>query len=174
MAKKRKRLVDDLPEKRRLFVLAYLGEAKRNQSEAARIAGYKQARMEGGRLMTDDAVVAAIEELQREMGDDTDSRVMQIAELRAFWSAVARGEHTEQRVAGELGVIDVDVAMKDRLRASELLGKSGGAFVTEAKVQIVDAPKTVEEARQRLAAMAAVIGAAESDSGDDDEEGEDE
>lgn len=45
-----------------VFVSAYVGEARRNATEAARIAGYKQPNMAGPRLMGNDGIRAAIAE----------------------------------------------------------------------------------------------------------------
>jgi phage terminase small subunit len=46
--------------KQQVFVSAYIGPAKKNATEAARIAGYKQPQMHGWRLMQNDDVKAAI------------------------------------------------------------------------------------------------------------------
>ena len=48
--------------RRRKFVAAMIGEANGNQTEAARLAGFKQPEMEGSRLMRIDEVSAAVEE----------------------------------------------------------------------------------------------------------------
>jgi hypothetical protein len=46
--------------KQTLFVMFYLGTAAGNATEAARRAGYRQPRMVGSRLMTKDAIQAAV------------------------------------------------------------------------------------------------------------------
>ena len=50
----------DLTQKQRMFVLAYLGEAGSNATEAARIAGYGQPNMAGPRLLTHPRIQTAI------------------------------------------------------------------------------------------------------------------
>lgn len=49
------------------FVSAYIGEANGNATEAARMAGYKQPRMHGSRLLTNDDIAAAIAEYKAEV-----------------------------------------------------------------------------------------------------------
>lgn len=44
------------------FVAAYIGEARGNASEAARIAGYKHPGQEGHRLLKNDEIASAIQE----------------------------------------------------------------------------------------------------------------
>jgi hypothetical protein len=51
-----------LNPKQAVFVAAYIGEAKHNATEAARIAGYKQPGMHGHRLMKNDEIQTAIAE----------------------------------------------------------------------------------------------------------------
>jgi phage terminase small subunit len=113
--------LDKLPPKRRAFVLAYLGEAAGNATAAARIAGYKAPTEEGCRLLRF-AEVAAIVEAHRRR--ETARAIMTIEELQSFWAAVARGQIPE----------DGPASVKDRLKATELLGKSQGAFIERREI----------------------------------------
>jgi hypothetical protein len=117
--------LDALPPKRRAFVLAYVGEARGVAVEAARIAGYAEPHPEGVRLLRIATVAAAVKALQQPAED---AKVASLLEQRVFWSAVQRGEFN----GGEN-----PKAMRDRLKASELLGKSTGAFVAEQPTQHV-------------------------------------
>jgi phage terminase small subunit len=95
--------------RQKAFIEAYCG----NATEAALKAGYSQrsAYNQGRRMMKNDEVLAAIKE--REAGRNS-VLIATRQERQAFWSATMRGEAVD---------------MKDRLRASELLGKSEGDFV---------------------------------------------
>ena len=111
MTKEQRAALDALPPKRRAFVLAYVGECAGNATAAATVAGYAKAKQEGSRLLTFADVSAAVGVLQKPA---LDRKVMGIDELREFWTEMAQAEAE---------------ATKDRLKASELLGKSQGAFV---------------------------------------------
>jgi phage terminase small subunit len=104
-----------LSERQRLFVEAYMGEAKGNATQAAVLAGYAEsgAAEQGRRLLRNDDVREAID--SRAEGDP---RVMGREELQRFWTSVARGE-------------EEDAKMADRLKASEYLGKTKALFVTK-------------------------------------------
>jgi phage terminase small subunit len=104
-----------LPEKRRRFVEAYLGEACGNATEAARIAGYQKPGQEGHRLLKTADVSAAIGNMREKTPP-----VMDVAELRRWWASLVKDE---------------DEITKDRLKASELLGKSLGAFLDPRELQ---------------------------------------
>ncbi len=102
-----------LPERRRWFVERYMGEARGNATKAARLAGYKSPAVEGSRLLRNAEVREAIDERTQ-----ADPAVKDREHLQRWWSAV---------------VDDVSADLGQRLRASELLAKSQGAFVVIAK-----------------------------------------
>lgn len=111
----------ELREKQRKFVDAYMGEAAGNATEAARLAGYKGNDVTLGQVGAENLkkpqILAAIEEIQN------DSPLIASREERQqFWTSVMRG-------------IEPDAAMGDRLKASELLGKSGADFVQKHEVE---------------------------------------
>ena len=90
------------------FVEAYTG----NATEAAIKAGYsaKTARSIGQENLTKPDIVAAIQS----RGDKRmESAIMTRRERQELWTAIAR---------------DVEADVRDRMRASELLGKSEGDF----------------------------------------------
>ena len=88
-----------------------MGPAAGNATEAAKLAGYsaKTARQIGSRLLTKVDVANAL--TVRQAGDPA---IATREERQRFWASTMRS---------------ADVPWKDRLRASELLGKSGGDFV---------------------------------------------
>jgi len=90
------------------FVEAYTG----NATKAALDAGYsaKTARSIGQENLTKPDIVAAI---QAREGSRMESSIMTRRERQELWSAIAR---------------DAEADVRDRMRASELLGKSEGDF----------------------------------------------
>ena len=99
-----------LTAKQQAFVEAYAG----NATDAARKAGYtgndKTLGVTGSRLLANASVAAAI---NSRAAPARTSRILSREELQAFWSDVA---------------MDVNNTMNDRLRASELHGKSMTMF----------------------------------------------
>jgi phage terminase small subunit len=132
--------LDALPPKRRAFVIALVGEAAGNQTEAARIAGYASPKAEGSRLLTFGDVAAAVKAMRVPAER---AKVLGIDDLRGLWSDFA---------------LDGDVSTRDRLKATELLGKSQGAFVERREVRVTEVPATKEEALARLNALRAKLG----------------
>ena len=104
-----------LNARQRAFVDAYEGNATR----AAIAAGYssKTAHVAGSRLLKHVKVSQAIQERE---GKEASDRVATRAERQAFWTDIMR---------------DGEAAMKDRLRASELLGKAAGDFLDRVEVE---------------------------------------
>lgn len=98
-----------LTRKQMAFVAAFHG----NAAEAARAAGYsaKTAKAIGSELLTKPDIKEAIQERERER---TDSMIATREERQSFWTAILRDPESE---------------LRDRLRASELLGKSEGDFL---------------------------------------------
>lgn len=117
--------LDVLPAKRRTFVLAYVGEAQGNATEAARTAGYAHPGEEGYRLLKIAHVAEAVDALR------VPSEARQIAtmdELRELWTKWARDGAMEAKI-GDGEPITVPLEPKDRIKAGELLAKSLGGFV---------------------------------------------
>ncbi len=111
MTPEQRAALDALPPKRRAFVLAYVGECQGNGTAAARLAGYQKPDVEAARLLVMAKVAAAVEAIRR---PSEEAAIASIEEQRQFWTSVQRAD---------------EQAMRDRLKASELLGKSHGAFV---------------------------------------------
>ena len=107
-------------ERERRFVEFYMGKAAGNATKAAEEAGYskKTARFQGARLLTN---VNIQKGLQARV--DADPLVADREALQRLWTkiAFARKPYAKAR-------------MKDRLRASELLGKSQGLFVIKHEI----------------------------------------
>lgn len=99
-----------LSERERRFVEAYMGKAAGNATKAAILAGYsaKSAARIGYRLTRKVQIANALQARVQ-----SDPGVASREDRQAFWSRVMYGK-------GKFG----KAALKDRLKASELLGKS--------------------------------------------------
>lgn len=104
-----------MTEKQRRFVEAYMGDAAGNATEAARLAGYAHPNTQGPRLLVNVGIARELEQRQQE-----DPAVATRAERQAFWSALMKGDDPYGKEAPTL---------RERIKASELLGKTGGDFV---------------------------------------------
>ena len=85
-----------------------------NATQAARLAGYKKPRSVGCENLTKPDVQAAIATLAQVK---TQARIATAEERQSFWTAVLRGDD------------GYEADMKDRLKASELLGRCQGDFL---------------------------------------------
>ena len=107
-----------LTPKQRKFADFYMQTG--NASEAARMAGYKGKNINdiGYQNLKKDSIAAYIHEQQKDVHEE---RVADMLEIKAFWTKTMRNPKEVQ---------------KERLKASELLAKSAGAFLekTEANV----------------------------------------
>ena len=117
--------LDALPPKRRAFVLAYVGEAQGNATDAARRAGYAKPHPEGSRLLRFATVAAAVDALRTPAEQ---ASIASVQELREMWAAIARGEVDDVAIVSG-AVAHVPASLAARMKASELLGKSQGAFL---------------------------------------------
>lgn len=104
-------------QRQRAFCEAYLISG--NAAEAARQAGYspRSARSIGQRLLTFDDVRDYLEQRNQEISA---ANTADIEEIRQFWTATMRSG---------------DVKAADRLKASELLAKTYGAFFDRVEMQ---------------------------------------
>lgn len=103
-------------QRQRAFCEAYLVSG--NAAEAAREAGYspKTARSIGQRLLTNVDVQEYLDQRNQEISA---ARTAQVEEIRQFWTATMR---------------DDTAKTGDRLKASELLAKTHGAFLERVDV----------------------------------------
>lgn len=97
------------------FAILYCGEAKGNAEQAAIMAGYspRYARGNAHKLVARRDVQEYIQYLNVVGMPNKGQHIATIGEIQAFWTSV---------------ITDSTFEIKDRLRASELLGKSRGAF----------------------------------------------
>lgn len=116
-------------QRKRAFCEAYLISG--NATDAAREAGYspRSARSIGQRLLTFDDVREYLERRNQEISA---ANTAQMEEVRQFWTATMRDENMKPA---------------DRLKASELLAKTYGAFLERVEV---DADVKTREAMASL------------------------
>lgn len=100
----------------KLVAINYVGKCCGNAERSVVEAGYskKYARGNANKIVARQDVQEYIQYLRNNTNHARD--IMEIADLQEFWSMVAR---------------DSSLDMKHRLRASELLGKSKGAFAEQ-------------------------------------------
>lgn len=122
----------DLTLKQQLFVEAYLGKANGNATEAARIAGYKGSDKQLGVIGAQNLAKLSISQLVETriaavaMGaDDVLRELTDIA--KAPWR-----DFIEIRTDSH-GDLKVNLQLRDKLKALELLGKYHRLFVDEIK-----------------------------------------
>lgn len=111
----------EMTEKQRIFAEDYVmhGVARR----AAIKAGYSDKRAEQqGYLLLNDRKYTHVQEYIAELREKSkSSTVAELKELQEFWTGLVRCN-------------DPPAEMKDRIKASELLGKCHGAFIEKREV----------------------------------------
>lgn len=115
-------------------------------TEAARLAGYANPAVEGVRLLKNDNVLAYLDVIPSTARKESQNRIATAQERQEFWTAVMRGEIGEETVVGE-ALVKIKPELKDRLKASELLGKSQADFVER---RVVDGDLKVTEIRRTI------------------------
>ena len=118
---------DDLTTKQRAWVDYY--KSGHTQTEAARLAGYKNPKQAGNENMTKlNSFIADREEVLEQ------PRIADMEEINKFWTEIIRSD-------------DPEISMKDKLKASELRAKAAGGFLERVELSghepvkiIVDIP----------------------------------
>lgn len=123
MTEKKKKLT----AKQSTFIDAYLGEAKMNAAQAARIAGYKHPEAQGAENLR--KLRPWIDEVMSKRHSDA---IATQEEIQQFFTAVVRGEVKEEVVSNSGKILEVPASTKDRLKAAECMGRAYGMF-TERK-----------------------------------------
>lgn len=112
--------------------------ASGNATEAARKAGYAKPNVEGTKNLAKPSIQQALAERTKEV---TQSRIATIRERQEFWTSIMRGEDDEAEI-------------KDRLKASELLGKCQGDFIDRQEITTLTPPNinvVIVESKQTIA-----------------------
>jgi len=118
---------DELTIKQQRFVDYYDG----NASQAADKAGYSNPKVQGSRLLSNVNIRKALKTREKRRRKN---HIWDREERQRFWTNVASGKESHPTITGtdEDGnsiVTDIPPKMPDRLKASELLGRSEADFV---------------------------------------------
>jgi phage terminase small subunit len=106
---------EGLTEKQRRFCEAYSSNGG-NALDAARQAGYKKPDPEGARALGNARIKAALEKMREKT---TNAAIATREERQAMWTELMRSK---------------EIDTKDRLKASELLGKSQADFIERKEI----------------------------------------
>jgi hypothetical protein len=136
LTKAQKAALDVLPQKQRMFVLAYIGSANGVGAAAAREAGYAHPKVQGSRLLTFPRVRRAVELMRAP------------AERKHIASRDDRLRFYTEMMNKE------GVAERDRLRAAQLLGMVEGDFIERSEVRHQGAVVNIELTPERAAEIA--------------------
>ena len=121
-----------LTQKQQAFVAAYDG----NGVESAKAAGYKGGYQTLGvtacRLLKDDRITRAIQAREQK---SIQPAILNRRQRQEFWSGI---------------MLDEDASLRDRLRASELLGRSEGDFLERHEVNHTGIGERIDRAMERL------------------------
>lgn len=123
MTEKKKKLT----AKQSTFIDAYLGKAKMNAAQAARIAGYKHPETQGAENLR-----KLRPYISKTMNERHSNAIATQKEVQEFFTSVLRGEVKEEVVSSNGLVLEVPASTKDRLKAAECMGRAYGMF-TERK-----------------------------------------
>lgn len=123
MTEKKKKLT----AKQSTFIDAYLGEAKMNATQAARIAGYKHPEAQGAENLR-----KLRPYISKTMNERHSDAIATQKEIQEFFTSVLRGEVKEEAVSNSGKILEVPASTKDRLKAAECMGRAYGMF-TERK-----------------------------------------
>lgn len=122
-----------LTEKQSAFIAAYLGEARGNATEAARIAGYSRPMQEGYRLLRNADISARVKQHVAEKFATADAVLAELtdvamADWRDFIEVIARDK------AGK--PLKVRMDLSNKVKALELLGKHHQIFTEKQEIDI--------------------------------------
>ena len=111
---------EKLNPKQERFAIEYIKDM--NNTKAAERAGYskKSAYMHGCRLINNDKVRKRVAELESEVKNDAIATAQEVEE---FLSAAMRGQLTEEKSYISDKKKEKRIAMKERIKAAELLAK---------------------------------------------------
>ncbi len=133
-------MADDLTHKQQLFAESYLGAAKGNATKAARLAGYQgdatTLQSTGSALLKKAGIAARVEQRVEQAAASADEILAEVSRI-----ALAPMESFVQvRTNGRGEIVDAKIALGDKLKALELLGKYRGMFSDKLEVSSGDGP----------------------------------
>jgi len=119
-------MCEQLTIKQQIFVDTYQG----NATGAAREAGYKSPEVEGHRLLRNAKIAKALaKRTETPQEADRKRHILTREERQQFWSDVTTGNIVESYVDHDGNDASRPAALRERIKASELLGKSQADFI---------------------------------------------
>ncbi len=115
-----------LSEQQKLFASEFVKNGG-NGTDAARVAKYKNPEVAASRLLRNDKVIAYIDKLNEEVKT---GRIATAQERQEFWTSIFRGDSVDTDAEGNV----LPARMTDRIKASELLGKSQADFIDRKEI----------------------------------------
>jgi phage terminase small subunit len=141
---------NELTQKQRLFVEAYIGDAAGNAREAARMAGYSG---DDNTLSQRGFELVRIPKIAELIGVRVEAAVMRANEVLGELSAIAKAEwqdFLEIRRDKHGDVIDATLKLSDKIKSLELLGKYHKLFSDRVDLNVQVNDWRVEAARYGL------------------------
>lgn len=129
--------MDQLTQKQRLFVEAFVGDV----TEAMQVAGYQghanELQRRGKELLGTPLVAQAIKEKSKYLAK-LNKTIADAEEIKEFWTGLMRNKdphHLPER--DDMGIIKPreNVPLQQRIKAAELLGKSEQMFVDKLQIE---------------------------------------
>lgn len=126
-------MVKALTAKQELFIAAYLGEARGNATEAARIAGYASPHPEGARLLRNATIASRVKQHVAEKFATADAVLAELTDVamspwRDFVEVIARDKTGKP--------VKVRMDLSNKVKALELLGKHHQLFTEKQEIDI--------------------------------------
>lgn len=116
------------------FCLEYSknGNATEAYAKAFGTDNLQAAAVQASKLLRKNNIVARLKEINDEMSS---ARIMDVKEIQERLTAVARGEVTEEIILPKTGErVQKQAAVRDQLRALEILARINGLFIFRAEV----------------------------------------
>jgi phage terminase small subunit len=129
---------ENLTVKQQQFVDFYDG----NATQAAEKAGYRNPRQMGSENLSKPDIVAA---LKTREDRERNNKIWTRKDRQRFWTRVALGKEVHKELDNDGNLIEIPPRMIDRLKASELLGKSEADFTNKLGVGGIDPEGEITE-----------------------------
>ena len=109
------------------------GNATRSYQNAGYKVKEKTAETNSWKLLQKDEIIDYLKNAQEKLKSD---RIADMKEVHKFWTAVLRGEYDKTQTKDLLG---------NKLKASEFIAKTNGAFVERVRVSEEKVPKILDD-----------------------------
>ena len=127
-------MANKLTVKQQLFIEAFLGQAKANATEAARIAGYACPRQQGERLLRNVEIASRVRARVAELAATADDVLRELGRIGfAPWKECLQIEYDKDG-----NVVGAWLDLKDKIRALELLGRYYKLFTDKHQIESLD------------------------------------